>query len=413
VAPADEVFVTRDQAPIPRAEARPSTSGPPDVDRADTLRLLQRIVRHPSVGPGSETERALAELLEYLELAGLRGDLVRLSTDAPPLALVTLVGADPGPHVLLQGHIDVVPIDVGWTREPFAAEFEGGYVYGRGTADMKGGLTAFASALTTLSRSGLARGAVTLLVDSDEETGSDQGLIPYIAERGLGAFDWAICGEPTGLRPYLGNRGLVWARVEVRGVASHAGMPRAGRNPIPAVAHLIEALPTPPALEAPYGATGPSLTPTTLHAGAALNSIPGNAVLTIDRRLVPGEDVDEVSAQLEKAVLGAIGAGSGLDVRFEAVKSWPPCLLEEDSELAQVAQAVTRRHGYDSTFGFDDACNDASFLSEAGLPTIIWGPGDPQLAHTSDERVALEEVQDAASMYVDAVLTLTDGGVDE
>jgi acetylornithine deacetylase/succinyl-diaminopimelate desuccinylase-like protein len=372
----------------------------------DVLSLLQRLVRYPSTHPGSATDGALAALLEYLELAGVHGEIISCGADGAPMARATIVGAEPGPSILFQGHIDVIAPDVGWDRDPFGAEFQDGLVHGRGTVDMKSGLTAFASAMAGLRSHGLPRGSLTLLVDSDEETGSDRGLIPYLAEHGPAAYDWAICGEPTALCPYLGNRGLVWARIEAKGKASHAGMPYTGRNPIPVITRILDALPAPPTLAAPYGASGPSLTPTTVHAGAAVNAIPDNAILTIDRRLVPGEDAGQVADQLRKAVSEAATAAAGFNVRFEVLKSWPVCLLDEDTVLARTAQAVTRRWGHEAGFGFDDACNDASFLSQAGVPTLVWGPGDPQLAHASNERVELTQVEQAAAMYAEAVLAL-------
>ena len=239
---------------------------------------------------------------------------------------------------------------------------------------MKGGLAAFAVALTTLrSTGGLESGAVTVLVDVDEETGSEQGLLPYIATHGLAEYDWAICGEPTGLRPYLSNRGLIWATVRVNGRAAHAGMSEIGVNPIPALCELIASLPSPVFDSGPYGARGPSLNATMLRAGQSRNSIPDFAEVVLDRRVVPGEDPSEIVRQLHTRA-AEVTASSGLDAACTVSKMWPPCLLEEDSELALVARRLTAAAGYDPTPGFDDACNDASFTHAAGVPTLIWGP---------------------------------------
>lgn len=373
----------------------------------DTVDLLCELVRHPTTAPGAAMDAAFEALRGHLDARGVESELLHVGPGAHPIARARVVGAEPGPAILLQGHMDVVPADAGWARDPFAPTVHDGHVHGRGSADMKAGLAAFATAMASLRRDGLRRGSVTLLVGSDEETGSDGCLLPYIAEHGLDA-NWAVCAEPTGLRPYLGNRGLVWMRVEARGRAAHAGMPAGGRNPIPAIAAVVRALPAPPALVSPYGSSPPSLTPTTLTAGTALNSIPDTAAVTIDRRLVPGEDPAAVVADLERAVVAAAGAQDGVRVTCTCIKSWPPCLLDERSPLAAAARRTARRHGYDDRFGFDDACNDASFLAEAGVPTLIWGPGAPEAAHTSQERVAVRQVLDAAAMYRELVAALTE-----
>lgn len=368
--------------------------------------LLTGLVKLPTLGPGVATDAALHLLADYVDVSGVDVVLSRSAAGVPTL-VATLRGREAGPHVLLLGHVDVVPIDEGWQRDPFAAETTDGVMYGRGTVDMKSGLAAFAASLVTLAGSGtLERGAVTLLVDVDEETGSEAGLIPYVAQHGLDEYDWAICGEPTGLRPYLGNRGLIWASIRVSGRAAHAGMPDEGANPIPVLARLITSLPSPVFASGPYGARGPSLSPTVLRGGRVHNSIPDVAEVLLDRRLVPGEDVDGAIEGLRAAAFAA-SASSGLPVACDIEKVWPPCLLDETSDLARIAQRITREAGRDGRFGFDDASDDASFTHAAGVPTLLWGPGAPELAHTSDEWIALDEVHLAHDLYVRAILELT------
>jgi len=364
------------------------------------LDLLQELIRRPSLGPAaSATREALEVLARFLIQAKIDVTITESPTGVPTL-VARLDGAGSGVNVLLQGHMDVVPVDVGWQRDPFGAAIEDGYVHGRGSCDMKAGLASFAGVMAALRASGgLSRGSVTLLVDADEETGSDQGLIPYIAEHSLAQYDWAICAEPTALRPYLGNRGLLWVTVTVHGVAAHAGMPFAGRNPIPLAAKILEELPTEPGLAGPYGSRPASLTVTTFNAGTVVNSIADKATFTIDRRLVPGESAADVLAQIETAIARTADRHRDFSVTIEVTKRWPACLLEADSALALSAQESAEAFSADAHFGFDEACNDASFLSEAGVPTLIWGPGEPDLAHTSNEKVAISDVHRAMHMY--------------
>lgn len=272
---------------------------------------------------------------------------------------------------------------------------------------MKAGVAAFIQLLKMVAQTeALRNGSLTLLLDADEETGSDTGLIPFVREHGISEFDWAICAEPTAMRPYLGNRGLFWAAVEIQGEASHAGIPYAGKNPVPVLAELIAELPQPPALAGVLGGTGPSLTPTVLKAGEVVNSIAASAKLLVDRRVVPAEDPTAVRQEFEVFVEEFGRRHTEFEFALDFFKEWPPCLLDADSKLAAAAMDVVRARGRDAEFGFDDACNDASFISEAGVPTLIWGPGEPEMAHVSDEGIALDELYIAPEMYYEAVLRL-------
>ena len=372
------------------------------------VELLRQLVRKPSLGPhAAATREALDVLAEFLRSADVDVD-IRESPSGVPTLLACMDSGTPGPNILLQGHMDVVPVDVQWDRDPFGAVIEDGFLHGRGSCDMKAGIASFAGVVSALRSTGsLERGTVTLLVDADEETGSDQGLIPYIGEHGLADYDWAICAEPTALQPYLGNRGLLWITVTVTGKAAHAGIPSAGRNPIPLAANIIGDLPMRTGEPGPHGCPPSSSTVTTFTAGTVVNSIPDEAVFTIDRRLVPGESAEAVFDEINRAVRRTVSSHDDFTVTVSTTKQWPPCLLAADSPLALVAAEAAAAVSASAEFGFDEACNDASFLSEAGVPTIIWGPGDPGLAHTSREKVAVADVGRAMRMYASAIARLS------
>ncbi|MGB3483323.1 MAG: M20/M25/M40 family metallo-hydrolase [Mycobacterium sp.] len=364
------------------------------------VELLVQLVRCPSITSDTAVTRvALTTLADYLVEAGVAVTVSESAAGVPTL-LARIDGDRPGANILFQGHIDVVPVDVGWQRDPFGAVIDDGYLYGRGACDMKAGLAGFAGALKALKMSGgLDQGSVTLLVDVDEETGSDDGLIPYIAEHGLARYDWAICGEPTSLHPYLGNRGLLWVRVTVDGVASHAGIPSAGLNPVPVAAEIVGYLSDPDRKTPSRDTDSSPLTVTTFQAGTVVNSIADKAVFTIDRRLVPGESAAGALKSITEDIAEIAAKHPRFPVSTEVIKSWPPCLIGEGSALARAAHEVSESVLGAASFGFDQACNDASFLSEAGVPTIIWGPGDPALAHTSEEKVSLADLASATQSY--------------
>jgi acetylornithine deacetylase/succinyl-diaminopimelate desuccinylase-like protein len=321
--------------------------------------------------------------------------------DAPVLR-TTISSGRPGPHILLEGHLDVVPADDAWSFDAFSADVTDGWLRGRGSCDMKSGVAACAEAALLLgARCDGWRGRVTLLVVPDEETGSDHGLLPYLDRFGASDITCAICAEPTGLHPYLGNRGLIWARIRISGTSSHAGMPELGVNPLAAAGTLITSLRS-------FAWSGNAPTPTSMHAGSAINVIPAEAEVGIDLRLEPGEDAERALGELRQVVRTTAQAHQDVRLDLQVEKLWPACLLERESRVAQTALRAAHAIGADARFGFDQAANDASFLSQAGIPTLIWGPGDPGIAHARDERVRVEQLTAAVEMYTQFVELLSD-----
>ncbi len=267
---------------------------------------------------------------------------------------------------------------------------------------MKGGVAAFVAALQALNDAGvLSHCPLELVLTGDEEVGSRRGLIPLLAEGAIEAPE-AICGEPTGLDVFLGNRGLIWAEVTVRGSGGHAGLAHALDNPIAAVLDLAHELAEIPltASDERFEPPSPSLTVTKLDAGAAndaVNVVPDEARLSLDRRLVPGEDVAEARAAIEAAIARAVRDPFTGSIEF--LREWPPYAIEADDAIARRSRAVVAACGRPAAIGMDLASNDSSWLDAAGITTVLLGPGAPAEAHTTDERLELDQLSDAVRIY--------------
>jgi acetylornithine deacetylase/succinyl-diaminopimelate desuccinylase-like protein len=242
----------------------------------------------------------------------------------------------------------------------------------------------------------------------DEEVGSLRGTIPLL-ERGLITGRWAICGEPTALDVYLGNRGLVWLEIAVRGRGGHAGLSHALANPVPVAARLVTALHelTFSTVDERFDPSVPSLNVTRLDAGAAMNAvnvIPDTVTLGIDRRLLPGEDPDDAIAAIKAVVDDVVTAPYTAEV--VPLRRWPPYAIAAGELIAVAAREAVRRVGRPGRFGMDSAANDSSWLDRAGIPTVLLGPGAPEAAHTTGESVAVEEIRDAVEIYARTAVAL-------
>jgi acetylornithine deacetylase/succinyl-diaminopimelate desuccinylase-like protein len=372
------------------------------------LELLERLVAEPSV-EGSAAVSACLDIVEA-EIASVATDRQRPSFDGLESLIARFGSGSPERRLILAGHVDVVPAGDGWSSHPFQASRQGDRIVGRGTSDMKSGVAAFVAAIRALADARLLDNcALELVLTGDEEVGSDRGMVALI-EGGLLQGQVAVCGEPTALHLFLGNRGLVWLLVRIHGRGGHAGQVHTLANPVPVAARLALALEDMPLkmVDERFDPPTPSLTVTRLQAGTDLpvNVVPGIAEVALDRRLLPGEDQSAAVEQIRGVVAKTVAPPFSGEV--EVIKSWPPCVISADEEIARRALESLNAAGRQPRVGMDSAANDASWLSQAGVPTILLGPGTPKCAHTVDEYVPIKHVTDAVAIYAQLALTIAE-----
>ncbi|MBN9010713.1 MAG: succinyl-diaminopimelate desuccinylase, partial [Rhizobiales bacterium] len=220
----------------------------------DPVDLLQRLVRCPSVTP--DEAGTLAVLTNVLQPAGFAVERVTFTEPGTPdvANLFATIGGG-APHVAFCGHVDVVPPGdaAGWTHPPFSAEIADGMLYGRGAADMKGGIAAFVAAAIQHRAAGKGRGTISLLITADEEGPSINGvakLLPFALAKAAHP-DAAIVGEPTsraklGDMVKVGRRGSLSATLKVFGKQGHVAYPERASNPVTAILGMLTRLKTTP-----------------------------------------------------------------------------------------------------------------------------------------------------------------------
>ncbi|MGH3375453.1 MAG: ArgE/DapE family deacylase [Actinoallomurus sp.] len=308
-----------------------------------------------------------------------------------------------GPRLVFNSHLDVVdPSAQTWATPPYEPVVRDGRMIGRGTCDAKGSLVAMLAAMERLaaSPSGLV-GEVLLTAVMGEEAG---GLgSAHLVAQGLRA-DAAVVGEPTGLAVARAHKGTYMKRLRFGGRAAHSASPWLGRNAVADAAAFVAATEEETVRLAanPHEALGPAtMTVTVLAGGTLQNTVPDEATLIVDRRLVPGETHDACDAQLA-ALLSALGVDRpGLEVAPpEVVVATVPSETAASSPVVAAALAAVAAAGRPAVraTGFNAGC-DMSKLVGAGIPTVICGPGSLAEAHRPDESVPLDEVTDAVGIY--------------
>ncbi len=293
--------------------------------------------------------------------------------------LVAEVGpSDPDvPCVVFHGHLDVVP----GRSQQFQPVAEGDRLSGRGAYDMKGGLASMMCALKDVERQERVRVRFVCVPDEESEE-LDERATDGVVKRGLGG-DFAITGEPTNLHIGVEAKGVLAMRIEVHGRSAHSSTPWLGDN---AVLKAIDAFRAIESLsfsrESSEMFDRPSINLGRIHGGDAVNKVPDECTMVVDIRYLPGQDPDEILAQMQ--------AIPGIEVTRSFI--WPPVAVgRSDPYVRALRDAVARSiRGEVMSVGRDGASDAASFL-EAGIPAVEFGPvGDGH--HGPQEWVSLSSL---------------------
>jgi acetylornithine deacetylase/succinyl-diaminopimelate desuccinylase-like protein len=385
-------------------------AGSVDAELEPTIELLGRLIAEESVDGSDAIGRCLDAIDEAV--AGLGGRRRRVAFGGMPNLVADWGDAGDDRRLILAGHTDVVPAEGAWATNPFELVRRGDTLIGRGVCDMKGALAAFVGALKVVA--GLAdlhQAPVSLVVTGDEEVGSPRGMVPLL-EGGQVTGRWALCGEPTGLDVFTGNRGVAWVRVKINGRGGHAGLPHASENPVWPAARAVTALEALPLdlRDSRFDPSTPSLTVTSMQVDGApaSNTIPDAVWLTIDRRMLPGETADAAIAQIEAAIDDAVQAPFTWALTVE--RAVPPYIADEGEPLVGTMQRIVRQAGRPGTLGTDPAADDSSWLGNAGIATVLCGPGAPEQAHTTGEHVDISQIRDAMLIYAQLILAAANSG---
>ena len=387
------------------------------MDDREILELLRAMVRAPSHPGVPRQEEATAGALDaWLRGHGIESGLVEVR-EGRPNVIASVAGKKPGRHLLLCGHTDTVPPNAGAPGDFFSGAIENGRMSGRGTVDMKGALAAMAGALALLKESGgLASGRVSLaaVVDEEMESLGAEALI----KSGFTA-DGAIIGEPTENRVALGHKGLEWLEVGFTGRAAHGSTPEAGVSAINAAAHFVRLVETElvPAFERRRDPVLglPAINMGTIKGGQQPSMVADDCRVQLDRRWVTTETIDQVLGDLEDVLARVREARPGLKTRLErmpggmATMLHGPLVIDAAHPLVAAARAAFGDVGRpEPALGVFPAWTDGALLSrEAGIPTLVWGPGELALAHSAEESVPVGDVCLAARLYAAAARRFT------
>jgi acetylornithine deacetylase len=375
------------------------------LDRDYITGTLADLVRinsiNPALEPGGPGEREIAAYVGEA-LAALGCQVATHEPEAGRVSVVGRLGGTRGRSLMLNAHMDTVGVE--GMAGPFSGAVRDGKLFGRGAYDMKGSLAACLGAVKALADAKTRLpGAVLVAAVADEEHAS-LGTADLI---GHYHPDAAIVTEPTGLEICLAHKGFAWIEVATAGRAAHGSRPDLGVDANMAMGRVLAALaPLERELRArpPHALVGPpSLHAGVLAGGTAPSVYAARATVTIERRTVPGETDEQVVREIEDAIARLRRDDPALAVHTTLGLSRPPFEVSRDAEVVQaLARAYRTALGRAPTFGGQTPWMDSALLAEAGVETVVFGPGG-EGAHAAEEWVDLESVFAVAAVLAEAV----------
>ena len=370
---------------------------------ADLIRLN---TVNPAYGDGGSEANALPLLRRFFQQHGIETSEQEVFPGRYNL-LARLPGRSDR-RLVLEAHTDTVSIK-GMKIPPFDPLLQDGRMYGRGAVDDKGGLAAMMHALASIRADAIVPPCEVLLAAVVDEEFSYRGVVRLC--EGLQA-DAAIVAEPTELRVVIASKGVLRIRISTFGKAAHSAKPHLGNNAISHMARLVLALEeeTERLSAFPHPLLGaPTLNVGVINGGVQVNLVPNRCSIELDRRLLPGETAASVLDHYQILLASLSQKHPG----FEAAIETPPLLIDEaldtapNTKVVEIAQQVLRNMGMDAEVCGVPFGSDARKLSRAGIPTILFGPGSIDQAHSVDEYIEVDQLDRAATFYRQFILNFS------
>lgn len=377
-----------------------------EIDSAEVASFLRGLVRIPSTYPPGNCIEAAGYCAALFAREGIEHRMVACLPERPSV-LATLRGRRERPQLAFNAHIDTVPIEnrAAWIYDPFGGEIVDGVLYGRGAGDDKGSVTAQVLAAVAIHRAGVTLDG-TLIVNpvADEESLSTYGT-EWLRETGQLRPDMLVIGEQTNNHVAIAERSINWLELVIHGEAAHGAMPWNGRNSILQTARVLQHLerhysPVLARRTHPY-LPASTLNVGTIEGGLKTNMVPELCRVTIDRRAIPGENIESITREMQELLDSYVREVEPLDYELNVLySSGMPLETNPEALLVQQMQSAMRDlTGEVRPLSGYNQGSDGRLFAGDGIPIVIFGPSHPDVGHSANEYVRLEQVVEATKVY--------------
>ncbi|MHA1798913.1 MAG: M20 family metallopeptidase [Candidatus Helarchaeota archaeon] len=391
------------------------------------FRYLSSLIKFKTINPSKDYIYEINNIIEftrdYLEDLGAKCEVLKESSDIPIL-ICNFKGNNSNKKMIWNGHFDVVPIgDINvWDVDPFEGYIKNDKMIGRGATDMKGSIAAALFAISNVIDHGEIKSDLSFIFTCDEETGS-KSLSKAIGSK---IFDATACivGEPSSCKHWgdgisIGESGIIWLKLILKGKTSHASLNFLGDNAIEKLDHFLSSLHKlrnikqpifkryVPIINEVLDGSSPRflkfyeknlknirLTPTIIKGGVKLNVIPDRVELDLDIRILPGSNTNRIFNYIKKTI-----KNSGLnDFSLKLMQIQQPSISKSNLPFIKMVKNSADLISKNYSFMIHPACTDARFFRKF-MPTVTLGCGDVQRAHSINEYVTFHELIEMSKIY--------------
>ena len=359
------------------------------------LELTRKLLSFNTINPPGMEQECAEYLGRILEAGGFK--VAYYEFNEKRTSLIARMGSySSKPSICFTGHVDTVPLGSAvWSMDPFSGEVDGDKLYGRGSSDMKSGVAAIVIAALSLSKFINATAGITLVITAGEETGSQGAYHLAGLGRALGGAGALVVAEPTSNYPLIGHKGSLWLKARTTGVTAHGAMPEQGVNAIYKAVQVVDRLQKFDFNVSPHPFIGAAtLNVGTIAGGVNINSVPDQTTIGIDIRTIPGLANKEVFDNLQLHLGEEVELERIVDVDSVVTDSHDPWIQEvwDIGESFLNQRPIPRGAVY---------FTDASVLTPAfnNAPTVILGPGEPLMAHKTNEFCYISKIKESVEMY--------------
>jgi succinyl-diaminopimelate desuccinylase len=375
------------------------------IDEEKSVQFLQSLIQVNSINqPGNEKDVAEA-IREYLKFSSLHVEMDDLGNNRANLFVTYPHVKSQDKYLVYSGHFDTVPAGmIKWEHDPFSASIIDNKIYGRGTTDMKSGVAAMILALECLERAGVVLNGKLQFVGTAGEEVDGFGAKKVVEKEQIDQATALVVSEPSDNQLFTAHKGCLWLEIVTYGKTAHGSMPEQGINAIIAINDFMNKLKTYEFDYTPHPILGhPTINIGTIEGGVKTNVVPDQCKLTLDIRTVPGQDNDQILNDIETMLKEASDRSQcAYGYQIYIINRMDSVSTDESDDFVKLAARTGKDHLNLNLkpLGVNYYTDASVYWPHLHVPTIIIGPGSPQLAHQPNEYVEIDRFIESIRYYI-------------
>ncbi|MDO5717835.1 MAG: M20 family metallopeptidase [Tissierellia bacterium] len=369
----------------------------------ELVELLRDLVEIKSVNPPGLESEMMDYILNYFKSYDV--NISRIPVSDKRANLIIEIPGRNEKKIVFSGHMDVVPVskaeNTRWKSEPFSADIIDGRIYGRGSADMKGGLAAVMHSMKSILKREVKPYHTIVFAATVDEENMMTGSKEIIKTDFLSNTEIAIICEPTNLEVCNIGYGRTWSELEFIGNTAHGSQKSAGNNAIEMAAELMNKMDEAEFTKIDSEGYGNSFwQPLSINAGVEPAVVPDRCKLLIDARITPEINTNRVWQDLDKMIKKIKDTNPNFKVKYEVKEKREPWITNKDDKYLKNILNIIEENGLVPKLESFKGTTDASYFRKLGMNTIIFGPGDLSIVHKENENLKIKDLILAAKIYL-------------